>query len=157
MHGAGGRGHRSRRRVAWARRGTDLPIARTGGPSQPGGPPQARKSILRMGTISMLSFKILDPRCRPEHLGLIPTFLDPRVPLPAWQQIDDNYKHGGGWSSFKDKWTFAPASLRLSYPGDPPMYPLASAVLRDETLYIYPHAWVLIVQPNGDWDLARID
>lgn len=106
----------------------------------------------------MLKFTRIDPRCTPEHLGLIPTFLSEDVPLPAWQQINDNYQHGGGWNSFKDRWSLDLVTMTLSYPEDPPMKPLACAILHgEEHIYIYTHGWVLILQDNMQWDLARID
>lgn len=105
----------------------------------------------------MIQFRPLDPHFRPEHLGFIPHFLDERVPLPAWQQINDNYQHGGGWTSFKRHWNLDLATMTLRYPGDPSMKPIAVADLRDEQIFIYPYSWVLILQANMQWDLARID
>lgn len=105
----------------------------------------------------MLNFIALQPGAH-QALGILPTFLDEKVPLPAWQQIDDNYKHGGGWFSFKKNWNLDLTTMELRYPGDPPMKPIAYAILHgEEHIYVYPHAWVLILQTNMQWDLARID
>lgn len=87
--------------------------------------------------------------------GFIPDFLDESDERSAKEQIHSSYAHGGGWNSFSG------FELKddnfIKYPGDPALPPLAYAKLRDETIYIYPHAWVLILQPNGSFEIARID
>jgi len=103
----------------------------------------------------MLQFLALHPDVTPDHVGLIPTFLDVNDPEPAAKQIDKNYQHGGGWhpsKGFKLTKKFA-----LVYPGDPPLVPLAMSQLRDETILIYPYGYVAIVQPNHDFEASRVD
>jgi hypothetical protein len=92
----------------------------------------------------------------PEWLGLLPHWLDEKDPRPAWKQIHDNYRHGGGWDKFEG-FEFNPKTFSIKYPGDPLMRPLARAQLRDETILFYDHAWVGIMQKDGSFEIARID
>jgi hypothetical protein len=91
----------------------------------------------------------------PEHLGSLPMMLDSDDPRPAREQFDANYQHGGGWRPFIGHRVNLDGSL--SYPGDPPMYPLAVTMLRDERIVLYEHAWVGIFQPDGSVEIARMD
>ena len=104
----------------------------------------------------MIKFKLLHPKMTEEHLGLLPEFLSESDPSPARTQLDENYRHGGGWDPFKG-FKFDLVTKSLKYPGDPPMKPLAVAKLRDEEIYFYDGAWVAVVQPNGDYEVARMD
>lgn len=90
----------------------------------------------------------------PDQLGLIPAFMSEHDPRPLAEQIAENYC--GGWDSFKG-FTFDHGTGTLKYPGDPDMYPLASSIMRSEIVYIYPSAWVCVVQKGGAFDVARID
>lgn len=99
---------------------------------------------------------MLDPRATPDHVGLIPSFLSDEDPRPAAEQFAENYAFGGGWSDFPG-FQMDPKKLTLKYPGDPPYRPLAFMRLRDETILIYPHAWVAIVQPDGKFSVSRMD
>jgi len=47
--------------------------------------------------------------------------------------------------------------MTLTYPGDPPLKPVATSMLRDEMILVYPYAWVVIVQPSGDYEVSRCD
>jgi len=94
------------------------------------------------------------PQARIEMLGYIPDMISEADPRPAREQIDANYRHGGGWSSFKGH-VMKPNGLQ--YPGDPLVPLLYEATLRDETIRFYDCAWVAIVQPDGSYDIARID
>jgi len=92
----------------------------------------------------------------PEHLGLIPWMLDDHDKRPAREQFDEHYAHGGGWQpvpGFKmleDHW--------LKYPGDPePLVPRATCNLRTELIVFYDHAFVAIIQPDGAFEVARMD
>ena len=87
-------------------------------------------------------------------LGYIPGFVSADDPRPAWEQFDERYI--GGWNAMlPGKWRLD-ADNYLFYPGDPPMAPLAHAYLRDELILVYPHAFVCIVQKNGDFSIARL-
>ncbi len=95
------------------------------------------------------------PQFDPEMLGLIPAFLDEADPRPAREQIDENYRHGGGWSP-QPKFKMLPDG-NLSYPGDPPLLLLAETRLRDELIRFYDLSYLAIVQPDGSFEAARLD
>ena len=104
----------------------------------------------------MIQFTALDPRITPEHLGLIPMFLDTNSPLPASEQFDANYAHGGGWHPM-DGWSLDTVTGTLEYEGDPPMQPYAAAKFNDELILVYPSSWVAIVQQDGSFEVSRMD
>lgn len=97
----------------------------------------------------------------PDHtirdlLGFIPTFLSEDDPRPAVEQLNSNYKHGGGWNRFHG-FSFTPKTLTLCYPGDPSMKAVARGKVRNETILIFEHAWVVILQADGTWEASRMD
>jgi len=102
----------------------------------------------------MITFELLDPRLRHYDLGFIPAFLSLDDPRSSRDQIGQAYV--SGWSHMPG-FILDHTSMRLKYPGDPAMSPLARVNIRDEWVYIYPSAWVLILSPNGDFEVARID
>lgn len=104
----------------------------------------------------MLRFEMLIPVDPDAYLGSIPMFLSERDEDSAKQQLDKHYSHGGGWNPLEG-WTLDLDSGVISYPGDPPLPPVAKAVLREETIYVYPHAWVAVVQKDGSYEIARMD
>ena len=109
----------------------------------------------------MIQFIALDPRVTSEHLGLIPMFLSRDNPLPAREQFDNNYAHGGGWQPMTG-WTLN-SDLTLQYgdleeeDADPPLSPLARVNFKDELILVYPAAWVAIVQQDGSFEVSRMD
>jgi hypothetical protein len=90
-------------------------------------------------------------------LGYIPGFIHEDDPRPAKEQLNANYAHGGGWFPMTGFIVVDRDSMKLKYPGDPAMTPLYSAKLREEEIYVYSHAWVVIVQKDGSWEMARMD
>jgi len=97
------------------------------------------------------------PGTHPDLLGEIPHFVNEADDRPAAEQFDDNYAHGGGWRPM-EKWELDPDGCAITYPGgDPPLKPLAFATLRDELILVYPHAWVVIVQNDGTFEVSRMD
>lgn len=87
------------------------------------------------------------------HLGFIPSFLSESDPGTAAEQFARNYV--SGWTpmgGFK-----LAANNVLSYPGDPPMPPLAETRLRDELIVFYEYAFVAIIQPDRAFEVARMD
>ena len=105
--------------------------------------------------MTMPKWTAMNPSITVEHLGLIPMMLDVDNPQSARDQLNAGYQHGGGWHPFAgfriDK------QLRLHYSGDPPTNPIAYCMLRDEKIVLYEHAWVAIIQPNGYYEIARMD
>ena len=90
-----------------------------------------------------------------ELLGYLPFILRDDDPRLAKEQIEDRYSHGGGWNKF-DGFTMA-GNGDLLYPGDPPTKMLAETTLHGETIRFYEHDWLVIMQPNGEWEEARVD
>ena len=103
----------------------------------------------------MITFTMLHPRATTEMLGYIPQFFSESDPRPAAEQLDEAYSHGGGWSPMP-KWRMSHDGI-ITYPGDNPLKPIAMAMLRNETIYVYQHAWVGIVQPDKSYQVSRVD
>lgn len=103
----------------------------------------------------MLRFNLLHPQAA-EALGFIPLFLSKDDPRSAKDQFQEAYAHGGGWRPMKG-WKLDRTMLEITYPGDPAYKPLAVGFLRDETIVVYHHAWVMILQDDGSFEIARMD
>ena len=103
-----------------------------------------------------MNWHALDPRFNPEQLGFIPSFLDDEDPRPAAEQLDANYQHGGGWRPLSG-WGFNKRTLELTYPGDPPVKPIAFTTLRREKILFYPYAQVMVLQPDMTFEVSRMD
>ena len=91
----------------------------------------------------------------PDDFGLIPLMLNEDDPSPAREQLDRQYQHGGGWQPFAGFKLLRNHSIK--YPGDPELKPLAIMRLRGEMIAVYPHAWVMILQKDGSFEICRMD
>lgn len=91
----------------------------------------------------------------PDILGLLPFMLDDKDPRPAREQFDANYQHGGGWHPVKGFKKLG--DFKLKYPGDPAMAPIAMCKFRDELVMFYPHAFVMVLQKDNTFEVARMD
>lgn len=87
-----------------------------------------------------------------DELGFLPEFLDEEDPRSASAQFNANYI--GGWNPFPG---FTMEGGTLQYPDDPPLVPIAYTKLRDETIIFYPYAFVAIKQPDGTFEVSRMD
>jgi hypothetical protein len=103
----------------------------------------------------MIQFEMLHPKMTQEHLGLLPGFLDESDPRSAREQFNENYAHGGGWNPFEGFKMLD--GYALKYPGDPAHKPLAKAKFRDELILYYQYSWVVVMQPDGSWEVTRMD
>lgn len=95
---------------------------------------------------------------RPMHLdrlGLLPQMLHESDPRPARDQLNEGYAHGGGWRPM-DGWLHID-EFAVQYPDDPPYLPIATTSLRNEVIAVYDHAWVAIFQPDGTFEICRMD
>lgn len=102
-----------------------------------------------------MNWKLLHPKASLEMLGFIPHFLSEANPQRAREQLHNAYAHGGGWLPLSG-WSLLPDG-RIQYPGDEPVLALAETKLRDETIRVYLHAWVAIIQPDGTFEVSRMD
>jgi hypothetical protein len=90
-----------------------------------------------------------------DHLGLIPNLIAEFDARPASKQIEDNYSYGGGWNPMSGFKLLSDGNIQ--YPGDPALRVLWETRLRDETIRVYEHAWVSITQPDGTFEVSRMD
>ena len=97
---------------------------------------------------------LIHPKMTHEALGFLPGMLSETDPRPAREQLDANYAHGGGWRPLPK---FTITDKGLVYPGDPPLPLLAEALLRDELIRVYVHSWVAVIQPDGSYEVSRMD
>jgi hypothetical protein len=87
--------------------------------------------------------------------GFIPSFLDADDPRPAREQFNERYI--GGWRPAPPRLGFDFDTVTLTYPGDPPMKPISAMQFRTEWVLLFPSSWVLILQRDGSWEVARMD
>jgi hypothetical protein len=86
--------------------------------------------------------------------GFIPSFLNEHDPLSAREQFKKNYI--GGWNPFPG-FKFDKEARTLAYPGDPIMHMIDEMPFRDETIMLFPHSWVVVMQKDGTWEASRMD
>lgn len=100
------------------------------------------------------------PRVSHSAIGLIPHLIWDNA-TPAREIFAKTYAHGGGWNPFEGfKLVIRDDGRRtIKYPGDPALVELASAVrpTTGETIVVFQHAWVMVIQPNGDFEISRMD
>ena len=102
------------------------------------------------------AFKMFTTKYHPHDvIGFIPLMLSEDDPRPAKEQLDSGYAHGGGWRPFNGFKMLDNGNMK--YPGDPETLLLAEGKFRDETIRVYEHAWVAIVQPDGSFEVCRMD
>jgi hypothetical protein len=106
--------------------------------------------------LRIIEVELLHPHATPDMVGILPEFLDPKDPRPAREQLNENYAHGGGWSPMKG-WRMEPSSHIMHYDDEVPLRPLARIRLRNESVLLYESSWVAIVQPNGEFEVSRMD
>lgn len=104
-----------------------------------------------------VQWTMLNPMMTLDHLGFLPAFLQDDDPRPVSEQIAERYAHGGGWSPYgKGKWRHLGDHV-LKFPGDQQMKPLAMAKVGKETVYFYEHAVLAVFQPDGSFEVTRVD
>lgn len=105
--------------------------------------------------------QLVHPKANVEMLGHLPCWLDPADPRPAREQLDAHYRKYGGWRpSPEGRWRVGEGGAflePLDYPSDPIRPLLATMKLRDEEVRFYHGAWTMIVQPDGSYEIARMD
>lgn len=102
-----------------------------------------------------MMWKMMHPKATFDMLGYLPQFLSEEDPRSAREQLNANYPFGG-WQPFKGKFTMM-ENGNLAYPGDPPTILLAETKFREETIRFYQHSWVAVVQPDGTFEVCRMD
>jgi len=101
-----------------------------------------------------MEWKLCHPQFTAEGLGYLPSFLSESDPRSAREQLDAGYSQFGGWRPVS---RFQAFENVLRYPGDSPRPLLAETRLRDEVVRLYKGSYVAIIQPDGSYDIARMD
>lgn len=101
-----------------------------------------------------LPWELVHPQATADMLGYVPGFVRADDPRPAREQIDDRYGQYGGWRP-NPRWQLRDDSI--IYPGDPPRPLVARATHGTETINFYAGAYIAIVQPDGAYEIARLD
>ena len=92
-----------------------------------------------------------------EELGLIPSMINMFSEDDVATQLDNNYQHGGGFRN-QEGFTYShDDNDSMSYSDDPPMYPIAKFVAGSETVFVYPHAYVAVIQEDETHVISRMD
>lgn len=91
-----------------------------------------------------------------DHMGYIPSFLFDEDPRPAAVQINERYVHGGWDTTWSSQFVMLDGDV-LQWPQDPPQYPICELRLRDERIVLYPASVVAIIQPDGSFEVSRLD
>lgn len=106
----------------------------------------------------MLAWEYLHPQANEYHIGYIGQGLSEGNPLSAAKQIDQLYRFGGWSPSMSVQLRMKHVGNNvLKFPGDPPQYPIARAKLRDETICVYNSEFWAIFQPDGSFEISRLD
>ena len=109
-----------------------------------------------------MTWTLKHPEVTLEHLGLVPYFIREDDPRPAAVQINERYAHGGGWSPMTGFVMLASGDMLYPAPEDPEepdelIHLYAETKLRDETIRFYECAWCAIIQPDGSFEVSRLD
>jgi hypothetical protein len=111
--------------------------------------------------VYILEIELLNPHVNPEVFGIIPEFLNPDDPRPAREQFNERYAHGGGWCPSKGWQLLKDDSIYYTQSveegEDPRHSPLARFKFRNESIVLYDHAWVAIIQPDRTFEVSRMD
>jgi hypothetical protein len=89
-------------------------------------------------------------------LGPVPNLLNANDVRQVHEQLNEIL--AAGWNPEGDKlgWQFN-ADESLSYPGMPPVMPVAFAQHGLEKVYMYPAQWMVILQLDGSYQVGRIE
>ncbi len=111
-----------------------------------------------------LSVTLLHPKATLDHLGIVPHWLNPNDDRPAAQQIDSHYQHGGGWRPMRGFELRDRARGVLVFPVKDPedgedevFEPFAAMMFGREMIFAYRHAIFAIVQPDGSFEVGRLN
>jgi hypothetical protein len=93
-----------------------------------------------------------------DMLGFLPDFINKYDERDAKTQLTEGY--GFGWNNFEGftmKNHDIIGEATITYPDDPPLKEIGRAQLRDETIIVFRHSWVAVVQKDGNFVISRMD
>ena len=100
-----------------------------------------------------------------EVTGLLPEIIWQDDPRPAREQFNDRYAHGGGWNPMKG-WLFKPGpdgEATLVFQSndeedDAEEYrEMSRTTINSEILILFDCEFLAIVQPDGSFEVDRVD
>ena len=89
-------------------------------------------------------------------LGFLPEILDAMDARPVKEQLEDRYRHGGGWRPIPG--LTMDRNKKLHFPEDPPYRPSAATMIGREMVIFYRQASLLaVIQPDKTYEVVRVD
>ena len=88
-------------------------------------------------------------------IGYVSEMLNTDDPRSLRDQLDQGYRHGGGWNPIKGFKLNEDNSLK--YPGDPKMKVMYEARFGDQLFCVYEHAWFAIINADRSFEVCRMD
>lgn len=111
----------------------------------------------------MTIITFLHPAATLEHLGPIPHWLDENDARPAAKQLNDHYQHGGGWCPMTG-FTMPDRTTGVLVFGsddgeaaDETFRPWAAIMFNREMIFAYDYDIFSVLQPDGSFEVARMD
>jgi hypothetical protein len=97
----------------------------------------------------------LPPDVATQAVGALPLYLDADSADPAWLQIEEASRSGWNPHGTPEGFELHMDDI-LTFPGLPPVPPAAYAYHLGEKILAYPAGWVVIVQLNQSYSIARV-
>lgn len=98
-------------------------------------------------------WELVHSRATYDMLGYVPDLLVAGDERPAREQFNERYEFGG--------WAAIPFTMldsgSIKYPGDPALPPIAQRMLGKERVVAFPSALFAIIQPDGSFEVGRLD
>ena len=112
--------------------------------------------------MARLKWTFLHPYANYSHLGFLVDFLDDEDPRPVTEQLDDTYRHGGGWKELnKDGVSYIlnpkTRTLRYTKHGGEWLKPIARTTLHGTTIIFYDYAILAAHTPGEQLRVTRVD
>jgi hypothetical protein len=97
----------------------------------------------------------LDPSFHLDRLGLLLDILSASDRRPVKEQLEDRYRHGGGWRPIQG---FRMQKNRTLLTDDASYRPAAAADVNGELVIFYKNCSLLaVIQQDGKFEVTRVD
>jgi len=101
-----------------------------------------------------VKWEVLDKQLTQKNISYLKFFLHEDDQRSASEQINERYRYGS-WHNFKGFKHLGDGVIQFQ---DAPVdYPIAKAHLRAEVIYAYRYDWIAVFQPDGSFEVSRVN